>query len=215
MRTLVIVESPAKAKTIKKYLPKGYEVEATMGHVIDLPKSRLGIHVENRFEPDYITIRGKGKLLTKLKRQAKKSDTVLLATDPDREGEAISWHVANALGMDPGSECRIEFHEITKRAINEAIDHVRSVDMDLVQAQQARRVLDRLVGYSVSPFLWKKVKRGLSGGRVQSVVKQKVVFGTSGHRGASLDTAFDTYDYGNDIAWHSWSNNEQLCWCTQ
>jgi DNA topoisomerase-1 len=175
MRTLVIVESPAKAKTIKKYLPKGYEVEATMGHVIDLPKSRLGIHVENHFEPDYITIRGKGKLLTKLKQQAKKSDTVLLATDPDREGEAISWHVANALGMDPASDCRIEFHEITKRAINEAIDHVRSVDMDLVQAQQARRVLDRLVGYSVSPFLWKKVKRGLSGGRVQSVVTRIIV----------------------------------------
>ena len=175
MRTLVIVESPAKAKTIKKQLPKGYQVEATMGHVIDLPKSRLGIDVDNDFQPDYITIRGKGKLLAQLKKDAKKSDRVLLATDPDREGEAISWHVANTLGIDPNSPCRIEFHEITKRAINEAIDHVRAVDMDLVNAQQARRELDRLVGYSISPFLWKKVRRGLSAGRVQSVVTRIIV----------------------------------------
>ena len=175
MRTLVIVESPAKAKTIKKQLPKGYQVEATMGHVIDLPKSRLGIDVDNDFQPDYITIRGKGKLLAQLKKDAKKSDRVLLATDPDREGEAISWHVANTLGIDPSSPCRIEFHEITKRAINEAIDHVRAVDMDLVNAQQARRELDRLVGYSISPFLWKKVRRGLSAGRVQSVVTRIIV----------------------------------------
>lgn len=175
MSKLVIVESPAKAKTIKRYLPKGYNVEATMGHVIDLPKSRMGIHVDEDFKPDYITIRGKGKLLDKLKKEAKKSDKVFLATDPDREGEAISWHVANALGIDPDSDCRIEFHEITKRAINNAFDHVRSVDMDLVNAQQARRVLDRLVGYSISPFLWKKIKRGLSAGRVQSVVLRIIV----------------------------------------
>lgn len=175
MRTLVIVESPAKAKTIKKQLPRGYQVEATMGHVIDLPKSRLGIDVEHDFKPDYITIRGKGKLLAQLKKDAKKSDRVLLATDPDREGEAISWHVANTLGIDPKSPCRIEFHEITKRAINDAIDHVRSVDMDLVNAQQTRRLLDRLVGYSISPFLWKKVRRGLSAGRVQSVVTRIIV----------------------------------------
>lgn len=174
-KTLVIVESPAKAKTIKKYLPRGYEVEATMGHVIDLPKSRIGIDVENHFQPDYIKIRGKGELLKKLKKEAKKADTILLATDPDREGEAISWHVANFLGIDPSDECRIEFHEITKKAINAAIDSKRQVDMDLVNSQQARRILDRLVGYSLSPFLWKKVKKGLSGGRVQSVVTRIIV----------------------------------------
>ncbi|MGL4548972.1 type I DNA topoisomerase [Eubacterium aggregans] len=173
--TLVIVESPAKAKTIKKYLPKGYEVKATMGHVIDLPKSRLGIDVANHFQPDYIKIRGKGDLLKKLKKEAKKADNVLLATDPDREGEAISWHVANFLKMDPADSCRIEFHEITKKAINAAIDNKRQVDMDLVNSQQARRILDRLVGYSLSPFLWKKVKKGLSGGRVQSVVTRIIV----------------------------------------
>ncbi|MGL6294260.1 toprim domain-containing protein, partial [Eubacterium aggregans] len=173
--TLVIVESPAKAKTIKKYLPKGYEVKATMGHVIDLPKSRLGIDVANHFQPDYIKIRGKGDLLKKLKKEAKKADNVLLATDPDREGEAISWHVANFLEMDPADSCRIEFHEITKKAINAAIDNKRQVDMDLVNSQQARRILDRLVGYSLSPFLWKKVKKGLSGGRVQSVVTRIIV----------------------------------------
>lgn len=175
MSTLVIVESPAKAKTIKKFLPKGYNVQATMGHVIDLPKSRIGIDVDDHFKPDYITIRGKGKLLQKLRSEAKKSDEVLLATDPDREGEAISWHVANSLGIDPQSQCRIEFHEITKRAVNDALNNVRSVDMDLVNAQQARRVLDRLVGYSISPFLWKKVKKGLSGGRVQSVITRIIV----------------------------------------
>jgi len=173
--TLVIVESPAKAKTIQKYLPAGYEVQATMGHVIDLPKSRIGIDVENGFKPDYITIRGKGELLKKLKKEAKKNQEVLLATDPDREGEAISWHVANTLGIDPQSQCRIEFHEITKRAVNEALGNVRRVDMDLVNSQQARRIMDRLVGYSISPFLWKKVKKGLSGGRVQSVITRIIV----------------------------------------
>lgn len=173
--TLVIVESPSKAKTIKKYLPKGYEVEATMGHLIDLPKSRLGIDVDNNFEPDYIKVRGKAPLINALKKQAKKADRVLLATDPDREGEAISWHVANFLDIDPNSDCRIEFHEITKRAVNEAIENKHPVDMDLVNSQQARRVMDRLVGYSISPFLWKKVKRGLSAGRVQSVVTRMIV----------------------------------------
>jgi len=174
-KNLVIVESPAKAKTIKKYLPKGYEVTATMGHVIDLPKSRLGIDIENHFTPEYIKIRGKGELLKKLKKEAKKADNIYLATDPDREGEAISWHVANFLELDLDSPCRIEFHEITKRAVNNAIDNKRTVDMNIVNSQQARRLLDRLVGYSVSPFLWKKVKRGLSGGRVQSAVTRMIV----------------------------------------
>lgn len=168
--TLVIVESPAKAKTITKYLPKDYSVIATMGHVIDLPKSRLGIEIDNDFEPEYIKIRGKGKLLNEIKKKANKADDVLLATDPDREGEAISWHVANFLEIDPEDKCRIEFHEVTKKAVSSAIDQKRAVDMNLVNSQQARRVLDRLVGYSLSPFLWKKVKTGLSGGRVQSVV---------------------------------------------
>lgn len=174
-KNLVIVESPAKAKTIKKYLPKGYEVQATMGHVIDLPKSRIGIDIEDHFKPDYIKIRGKGELLKKIKKEANKADNILLATDPDREGEAISWHVANFLGIDLDTKCRIEFHEITKRAVNAAIENKRAVDMDLVDSQQARRILDRLVGYSLSPFLWKKVKKGLSGGRVQSVVTRIIV----------------------------------------
>ncbi|MGL4607809.1 MAG: type I DNA topoisomerase [Eubacteriaceae bacterium] len=174
-KALVIVESPAKAKTIKKYLPKGYEVEATMGHVIDLPKSRIGIDIENNFAPEYIKIRGKATLLNKLKSAAKKADTVYLATDPDREGEAISWHMANFLEIDLEKKCRIEFHEITKKAVNDAIDNKRSIDIDLVNSQQSRRILDRLVGYSLSPFLWKKVKKGLSGGRVQSVVTRIIV----------------------------------------
>ena len=174
-KTLVIVESPAKAKTIKKYLPKGYEVEATMGHVIDLPKSRIGIDIENNFTPEYIKIRGKAQLLKSLKKAASKADFVYLATDPDREGEAISWHMANFLEIDLNTKCRIEFHEITKKAVNAAIDNKRNIDIDLVNSQQARRILDRLVGYSLSPFLWKKVKKGLSGGRVQSVVTRIIV----------------------------------------
>lgn len=175
VKTLVIVESPAKAKTIKKYLPKGYEVEATMGHVIDLPKSRIGINIEEDFKPEYIKIRGKAQLLKNLKNAAKKADQVYLATDPDREGEAISWHMANFLEIDLDTKCRIEFHEITKKAVNAAIENKRSIDIDLVNSQQARRILDRLVGYSLSPFLWKKVKKGLSGGRVQSVVTRIIV----------------------------------------
>lgn len=168
-KKLLIVESPAKAGTIQKYLGSKYVVVASMGHVIDLPKSTLGVDVDHDFEPKYITIRGKGALLTSLKKEAKKADEVLLATDPDREGEAISWHLAKALNIDPASPCRVTFNEITKTAVKDAIEHPRAIDMNLVNAQQARRVLDRIVGYKISPILWEKVKRGLSAGRVQSV----------------------------------------------
>ncbi|MBU5482769.1 type I DNA topoisomerase [Clostridium sp. MSJ-11] len=166
---LVIVESPAKAKTIGKYLGKNFIVEASMGHVRDLPKSQLGVDIDNNYAPKYITIRGKGDLLEKLKKEAKKCDEIYLATDPDREGEAISWHLLKALKMDEGKKCRIVFHEITKNAIKNAIKEPREININLVNAQQARRVLDRLVGYEISPILWKKVKWGLSAGRVQSV----------------------------------------------
>ncbi|MBQ3426991.1 MAG: type I DNA topoisomerase [Clostridia bacterium] len=171
---LLIVESPAKAGTIQKYLGKNYKVLASMGHVIDLPKSSFGVDVEHDFEPKYITIRGKGELLASLKKEAKKADEVLLATDPDREGEAISWHLAHALNIDPASPCRITFNEITKTAVKDAIKRPRPIDMKLVDAQQARRVLDRVVGYQISPILWDKVKRGLSAGRVQSVATRLV-----------------------------------------
>ncbi|QSX08711.1 type I DNA topoisomerase [Alkalibacter rhizosphaerae] len=174
-KTLVIVESPAKAKTINKYLPKGYTVQATMGHVRDLPKSKLGIDLENDFEPSYVTIRGKGDILKKMKSEAKKADLVLLATDPDREGEAISWHIANYLNLTKEKSGRIEFHEITKNAVRNAIKNQREIHQDLVDAQQARRILDRLVGYSISPLLWKKIKKGLSAGRVQSVATRMIV----------------------------------------
>ncbi len=166
---LVIVESPAKAKTIKQYLGKSYTVMASFGHVCDLPKSKMSIDIENNFEPNYITIRGKGELLSKLKKAAKEAKKVYLATDPDREGEAISWHLANVLGIDEKEKCRITFNEITKTAVKAAITEPRAIDVDLVNAQQARRVLDRIVGYSISPILWKKVRKGLSAGRVQSV----------------------------------------------
>lgn len=165
---LVIVESPSKASTIKKYLGKGYHVMASMGHVIDLPKSQLGIDEENNFEPRYITIRGKGDLIKELKKEAKSAKKIYLATDPDREGEAISWHLANTLGIDAKSKCRITFNEITKKAVTNAIKEPREIDEKLVCAQQARRILDRIVGYKISPLLWKKVKKGLSAGRVQS-----------------------------------------------
>lgn len=165
---LVIVESPTKVKTIKKYLGSTYVVEATMGHIRDLPKSQLGVDIDNNYEPKYITIRGKGEVLDKLKKQAKKSDKVYLATDPDREGEAISWHLAKALKVDEKKIFRIEFNEITKTAVKNAIKNPRNINENLVDAQQARRVLDRLVGYEISPILWKKVKWGLSAGRVQS-----------------------------------------------
>lgn len=175
MSTLVIVESPAKAKTIRQYLGKGYEVTASMGHIRDLPKSQLGVDVENNYTPRYINIKGKEKLIRELKAEAKGSDQVLLATDPDREGEAISWHLANLLGLDVTQKNRVEFNEITEQGIKNGMAGVRKVNMDMFDAQQARRILDRLVGYNLSPFLWKTVRRGLSGGRVQSVAARLVV----------------------------------------
>lgn len=168
-KNLVIVESPSKATTIKKFLGSSYEVVASNGHVRDLPKSQLGIDIENDFEPKYITIRGKGELLAKLRKEVKKADKVYLATDPDREGEAISWHLSKALKLDGKNARRITFNEITKNAVKQSIKQAREIDMNLVDAQQARRVLDRMVGYQISPVLWAKVKRGLSAGRVQSV----------------------------------------------
>lgn len=168
-KNLVIVESPAKAKTIKKFLGTSYEVLASNGHVRDLPKSQLGIDIDNDFEPKYITIRGKGELLAKLRKEVKKADKVFLATDPDREGEAISWHLEKALKLDEKKTRRITFNEITKNAVKSSIRQARDIDMGLVNSQQARRMLDRMVGYSISPLLWEKVKRGLSAGRVQSV----------------------------------------------
>ena len=167
-KILVIVESPSKAKTIGKFLGGRYKVIASVGHVRDLPKSKLGIDIENDFEPQYISIRGKGDIIKELKKAAKNASKVYLATDPDREGEAISWHLAFLLGIDPDAPCRIVFNEITERAIKEAIKNPRPIDLSLVDAQQARRVLDRLVGYQISPLLWRKVRRGLSAGRVQS-----------------------------------------------
>ncbi|MCD7737835.1 MAG: type I DNA topoisomerase, partial [Lachnospiraceae bacterium] len=165
---LVIVESPAKVSTIKKFLGSSYEVMASNGHVRDLPKSSMGIDVENDYEPHYITIRGKGELLSGLRKAAKKADKIYLATDPDREGEAISWHLMYALKLDEEKAYRITFNEITKNAVKESLKHARSIDMDRVNAQQARRCLDRMVGYKISPLLWAKVKGGLSAGRVQS-----------------------------------------------
>ncbi|MCY7709602.1 type I DNA topoisomerase [Bacillus safensis] len=172
---LVIVESPAKAKTIERYLGKKYKVKASMGHVRDLPKSQLGVDTEHDFEPRYITIRGKGPVLKELKTAAKKAKKVFLAADPDREGEAIAWHLAHSLDLDLSSDCRVVFNEITKDAIKDSFKHPRMIDMDLVDAQQARRILDRLVGYKISPILWKKVKKGLSAGRVQSVALRLII----------------------------------------
>lgn len=168
-KTLIIVESPSKAKTINKYLGKKYIISSSMGHIIDLPKSRLAVNVDDNFTPEYITIRGKAKILNDLKKKAGQASGVLLATDPDREGEAISWHLANALRPKNDNIRRIEFNEITEPAILEAVKHPRDIDMSLVNAQQARRILDRIVGYNISPILWRKVKKGLSAGRVQSV----------------------------------------------
>ena len=165
---LIIVESPAKVKTIKRFLGSNYDVEASGGHVRDLPKSTMGIDLDNDFEPHYITIRGKGDVLSNLRKKAKKAEKVYLATDPDREGEAIAWHLKAALGVPEEKICRISFNEITKTAVKNSIKNARPIDMDLVDAQQGRRVLDRVTGYSISPLLWKKVKRGLSAGRVQS-----------------------------------------------
>ncbi len=174
-KSLVIVESPAKAKTIGKFLGRGYVIKASVGHVIDLPKSKLGVDIDNNFEPQYITIRGKGPVLKEIRGLAKKSKKVYLATDPDREGEAISWHLARALGIEEDTPCRIEFNEITKNAIKNAIKKPRPIDRNLVDAQQARRVLDRLVGYQISPLLWKNVRKGLSAGRVQSVATKLII----------------------------------------
>ena len=174
---LIIVESPAKVKTISKFLGKSYTIDATMGHLIDMPKSSLGVDVENHYEPKYITIRGKGDLLSKLKKEAKKADKIYLATDPDREGEAISWHLQNELLKDEKNKkkiSRISFNEITKNAVKNALKNPREIDMNLVNAQQARRVMDRLVGYTISPLLWQKIRKGLSAGRVQSVALKMI-----------------------------------------
>lgn len=172
---LVIVESPAKAKTIERYLGKKYTVKASMGHLRDLPKSQMGVDVEENYKPKYITIRGKGDILKDLKKSAKKAKKIYLAADPDREGEAIAWHLAHMLNVDEKSKCRVVFNEITKDAIKESFKHPRPIDLDLVDAQQARRILDRLVGYNISPILWKKVKKGLSAGRVQSVALKMII----------------------------------------
>ena len=166
---LIIVESPAKSKTIKKFLGNNYKVVASMGHIRDLPKSQLGVDIENDFEPKYINIRGKASLINELKKDAKKCKKVYLATDPDREGEAISWHLSKALKLESNQYKRITFNEITKNAVKNSLKQARNIDMNLVDAQQARRVLDRMVGYKISPILWAKIKRGLSAGRVQSV----------------------------------------------
>ncbi|MBE6838262.1 MAG: type I DNA topoisomerase [Ruminococcus sp.] len=175
MSDLVIVESPAKAKTIKKYLGDNYEVVASMGHVRDLPKSKIGVDIENGFAPTYIDIKGKEELISRLKKMSYDSENVYLATDPDREGEAISWHLANMLGLDMNIKNRVEFNEITKQGVRKGMENPRTIDIDLVNAQQARRILDRIVGYKLSPFLWKKVRRGLSAGRVQSVAVRLIV----------------------------------------
>ncbi|WP_207640978.1 type I DNA topoisomerase [Desulfofalx alkaliphila] len=174
-KTIVIVESPAKAKSISKFLGRNYKVKASMGHVRDLPKSQFGVDVEHDFNPKYITIRGKGDIIKELKAAVKKSDRVLLAADPDREGEAIAWHLQKILGIDEKTPCRIEFNEVTKSAVQRAVKQPRLIDQDLVNAQQARRILDRLVGYNLSPLLWRKVKKGLSAGRVQSVAVRMIV----------------------------------------
>jgi DNA topoisomerase-1 len=188
-KNLVIVESPTKVKTIKKFLGKNYEVVASLGHVRDLPKSQMGIDIENDFEPKYITIRGKGELLSTLRKEVKKADHIYLATDPDREGEAISWHLYFALKLENKDVKRITFNEITKKAVKDSLKNPRDIDMNLVDAQQARRVLDRLVGYNISPLLWAKVKRGLSAGRVQSVALRLIA-----EREAEID-AFIPQEY--------------------
>ena len=173
-KDLVIVESPAKAKTIEKYLGSGYKVTASMGHLRDLPKSKMGVDIENGFEPQYIPVRDKKELINELKKEAKEAKTVYLATDPDREGEAISWHLKELLELDDSKAKRVTFNEITKKVVTDSIRHPRSIDRDLVDAQQARRILDRIVGYELSPLLWRKVKKGLSAGRVQSVATRMV-----------------------------------------
>ena len=172
---LVIVESPAKARTIEKYLGKDYKVVASMGHLRDLPKSKMGVDLDNGFEPQYIPVKGREEIISDLKKRAKSAGTVYLATDPDREGEAISWHLKELLGLSDDKARRVTFNEITKNVVRESIENPRSIDQDLVDAQQARRILDRIVGYKLSPLLWRKIKRGLSAGRVQSVATRMVV----------------------------------------
>jgi len=171
---LVVVESPAKAKTIKKFLGKNYKIKASMGHIRDLPKSSLGVDIENNFEPKYINIRGKGSIISELKKEAKEADKIFLATDPDREGEAISWHLSDIFNLPADEKCRITFNEITKNAVTKAVKSPRPIDMNLVDAQQARRVLDRIVGYEISPILWRNVRKGLSAGRVQSAAMKMI-----------------------------------------
>jgi len=187
----VIVESPAKARTISKFLGRTYKVEASNGHVRDLPKSQLGVDVENGFEPKYITIRGRGEVLERIRKEAKGAKSIILATDPDREGEAISWHLAHILGIDPDSACRVEFNEITEKTVKSAIKTPRKINRELVDSQQVRRILDRLVGYKISPLLWAKIKKGLSAGRVQSVATRMVC-----DRETEIDT-FEPEEY-----WH-------------
>ena len=174
-KSLVIVESPSKAKTIEKYLGNRYKVMASLGHIRDLPKSKMGIDVENNYEPHYISIRGKGDVIKELRKEAKKAEHVYLAADPDREGEAIAWHLSYLLGLDPKDKNRVVFNEITKDAVKNAFKTPRAIDMNLVDAQQARRALDRLVGYSISPLLWSKIKKGLSAGRVQSIALNLII----------------------------------------
>ncbi|MGN1106219.1 MAG: DNA topoisomerase, partial [Huintestinicola sp.] len=175
MSNLVIVESPSKAKTVQKYLGQGFEVAASMGHVRDLPKSKLGVDIENDFEPVYVPMKDKEDVISDLKKAAKKADKVYLAGDPDREGEAISWHLAQLLDIPMDAPVRVTFNEITKTGVQNGMANPRSIDLDLVNAQQARRILDRIVGYKLSPFLWKKVRRGLSAGRVQSAAVKMIV----------------------------------------
>ena len=175
MAKLVIVESPSKAKTIKKYLGDDYEVIASQGHIIDLPSSKLGVDIENNFKPEYKTMKGKSNIIKEIKELAKDKEIVYLATDPDREGEAIAWHLRNVLNIKDDEKCRIEFNEITKNAVKNAVEKPRVINQDLVDAQQARRILDRIVGYKLSPLLWRKVKKGTSAGRVQSVALKIIV----------------------------------------
>jgi len=220
---LVIVESPAKAKTIEKYLGKKYKVKASIGHVRDLPRSQMGVDTENNYEPKYITIRGKGPVLQELKTAAKKAKKIYLAADPDREGEAIAWHLANSLNVDIESDCRVVFNEITKEAILESFKHPRPINMDLVDSQQARRILDRLVGYNISPILWKKVKKGLSAGRVQSVALRLIIdreneinnftpeeYWTIEGQFDKDKKAFDALYYGSDKEKRKLSNEEDV-----
>ena len=175
MSKLVILESPSKAKTVKKYLGAGYDVVASTGHIIDLPKSKLGVDIDNNFEPQYVNMKDKSDIIKELKKRAKNSDVIYLATDPDREGEAIAWHLSHLLNIDEKAKVRVTFNEITKTGVQYGMNHPRTIDTDIVNAQQTRRILDRIVGYKLSPFLWKKVRRGLSAGRVQSVAVRIIV----------------------------------------